>query len=200
MNGHTAVVHELLAKGAEVQCVVEGDLTTPLLLAAANGHAGAVQRLLEAGARVTDRDAEERSPLILAGLAGSAVLIKVGTPALTLLLRFGTVVGQQIKEYARLADLHPMQTRVVVRSSSFMSYLTWHKLPYLAAQLRRTRDCVPGQVCKYACVVPYSVACMRARAGHLQHRQLGNIGGVRDFVNYCIPSAVTCVGAACRGR
>lgn len=87
MNGHTAVVNELLAKGAEVKRVVEGDLTTPLLLAAANGHVDAVLRLLAAGASVEDRDAEERSPLILAGLAGSAALIKVGSPVLTLDLR-----------------------------------------------------------------------------------------------------------------
>ena len=53
------------------------DLTTPILLAAANGHASTVKRLLQSGARVMDRDVCKRSPLLLAAAAGSGATVKV---------------------------------------------------------------------------------------------------------------------------
>ena len=50
--------------------VINEDLQTPLHVAAANGRAGVVRVLLELGARVTEKDVNEQTPLELAQAAG----------------------------------------------------------------------------------------------------------------------------------
>ena len=59
--------------------VLQGDMSTPLLLAAAGGHVEAVSLLVRSGGRVSDRDVMHRSPLIVAAMSGGAATLKVRT-------------------------------------------------------------------------------------------------------------------------
>lgn len=73
-RGDIARLQELVPAAGEPSAVVAPDGITPLMLAAAGGHAAAVELLLERGADPSRRDDADRSAAAHARAAGHADL------------------------------------------------------------------------------------------------------------------------------
>jgi ankyrin repeat protein len=85
-NGDVGLAEMLVRAGANLKAVTRISATTPLLLAAENGHAAVVGALLDAGADAKAGDASGTTALMLAAAAGQA-------DALRALLRRGADVN-----------------------------------------------------------------------------------------------------------
>ncbi|GBP38784.1 Ankyrin repeat domain-containing protein 29 [Eumeta japonica] len=84
--GHLPVVHELIARGADVNSCMK-DKATPLFIAAQNGHEDACRALLSAGAAVDALRSDRATPLWIAAQCGHDHVVR-------LLLRAGAYVDQ----------------------------------------------------------------------------------------------------------
>ncbi len=97
LEGQGAVVDVILNWVNESDEMVnsrDADGSTPLLLAATNGHLSVVRRLAEAGGAVDSKNDFQESPMWMAALYGEADLVR-------LLLRFGAdpnILGPQLTE------------------------------------------------------------------------------------------------------
>jgi len=78
VSQHTPNLHkvaDLIARGAALEMRNAHD-STPLLIAARNGHEYVADMLIQAGAYLNAQDAEGSTPLILATIAGSAKTVR----------------------------------------------------------------------------------------------------------------------------
>ncbi|PVH71015.1 ankyrin, partial [Cadophora sp. DSE1049] len=76
-NGHAAIVHLLLSRGADKDSKQAGDSLKPILEAVKSGQALVLQHLLTFGASVTVHDEEECTPLHLAARYGQREMVKL---------------------------------------------------------------------------------------------------------------------------
>lgn len=95
-TGQTAIAELLLARGADVRATTRLGSLTPLMMAAKNGHAEIVARLLDAGADAGAPNANGTTPLMLAAAAGKA-------DAVTLLLDRGADVNAKDAAHGQTA-------------------------------------------------------------------------------------------------
>ncbi|KFZ04624.1 hypothetical protein V501_09121, partial [Pseudogymnoascus sp. VKM F-4519 (FW-2642)] len=75
-NGHEAIVHQLLEKGAEVD-TKDSDGQTPLSWAAGKGHEVVVQLLLETDAELDIKDSDGQTPLFWAVKNGHEAVVRL---------------------------------------------------------------------------------------------------------------------------
>ena len=75
-DGSLAEINRLLAAGANVNCMVEGD-GTPLIVAARNGHLSAVTLLLDRGADPNLQVRGDGNPIIMAAREGHAEVVEL---------------------------------------------------------------------------------------------------------------------------
>ena len=76
LQGDAAVVHALLAQGANKE-VRDGSGATALLIAAHNNHVAVARVLIEAGANVNAKDRMQDSPYLYAGARGHNEILKL---------------------------------------------------------------------------------------------------------------------------
>ncbi|MFE0424765.1 ankyrin repeat domain-containing protein [Streptomyces sp. NPDC058953] len=92
-RGEAPAVRAALAAGADPD-VRDGDLRTPLLLAAVGDHVEAARALVAAGADPDAQDSRHDSPWLVTGVTGSVAMMRVLLPAnpdVELRNRFGGV-------------------------------------------------------------------------------------------------------------